>query len=644
MYCHLAISSILLATLAGATATSNHSEYEYVVVGSGPGGGTVAANLARAGHSVFLIEAGGDHGDELLQRVPAFSGNAAETANQSWSFFVSHYQDDVQARRDDKFTYSFPNGSYYIGLDPPEGTTPLGIFYPRGNTVGGSSQVNAMSFALPPDSDWRYIAQLTGDDSWLPESMRQIYIDLERAHSVPAGTPGRGFDGYISSNLNNVSYVANTTGVAAVVGEGIRRLEGIEVEDQTHLSELLQREINDLDTPMYGNGSWFQMPVHVDSLRRRSGARNFVIDTIQPESEDGSQAYPLTLSTHSLATRILFMQDGGRPKAVGVEYLKGEGLYAADRRYDENAKGELRKVFASREVIVAGGSFNTPQILKLSGVGPSKELKELGIPVVKDLPAAGNYMQDNYEGGVRVRASADWDFPYDTRCYSGSDECLSEWLEHGQSLLGEAGAPLSFTYRSSVSENEDADLFFFGTPGVVFTGFFPGYSTSFAFDPPVFTWSIVKMQTGNTAGTVTLKSSNPRDVPVINFNYFQEMADRDLQAMAEGANYIMEVFQNLGSPYTPVEVIAPNPEDVNQALMDEAFSHHVTSTCRMGPKDHPEYCVDSKFRVNGVKGLRVVDASVFPRTPGGFPVAPTFMVGLKAARTILAELEVSESK
>ncbi|CAH0045274.1 unnamed protein product [Clonostachys solani] len=643
MYSYLTISSIFLATFAGATAASNYGEYEYVVVGSGPGGGTLAANLARAGHSVFLIEAGGDHGDELLQRVPSFSGNAAETANQSWSFFVNHYQDDTQARRDDKFTYSFPNGSYYVGLNPPESTTPLGIFYPRGNTVGGSSQVNAMNFALPPDNDWKYIAELTGDDSWLPESMRQIYIDLERAHSVPPGTPGRGFDGYISSNLNNVSYVTNTTHVAAVVREGIRRLEGIEVEDQTHLSELLQREINALDTPMYGNGSWFQMPVHVDSLRRRSGARNFIIDTIQRENEDGSQAYPLTLSTHSLATKILFKQDGGEPRAVGVEYLQGEGLYAADRRYDEKTSGELQKVFASREVIVAGGAFNTPQILKLSGVGPSKELKELGIPVVKDLLAVGNYMQDNYEGGVRVRASTDWDFPYEARCFSGSGECLTEWLEHGQSILGEAGAPVSFTYRSSVSENEDADLFFFGTPGAVFTGFFPGYSTAFVFDPPVFTWSIVKMQTGNTAGTVTLKSSNPRDVPIINFNYFQEMADRDLQAMAEGANYIIEVFQNLGSPYTPVEVIAPNPElDVNQALMDEAFSHHVTSTCRMGPKDDPEYCVDSTFRVNGVKGLRVVDASVFPRTPGGFPVAPTFMIGLKAARTILAEL-VSES-
>lgn len=189
------------------------------------------------------------------------------------------------------------------------------------------------------------------------------------------------------SNLNNVSYVANTTGVAAVVREGICRLEGIDVKGQTHLSELLQREINALDTPMYGNGSWFQMPVHIDSLRRRSGARNFIIDTIQTESEDGSQAYPLTLSTRSLATKILFKQDGGKPKAVGVEYLKGEGLYAADRRYNENTNGELRKVFASREVIVAGGSFNTPQILKLSGVGPSKELKGLGIPVVKDLPA-----------------------------------------------------------------------------------------------------------------------------------------------------------------------------------------------------------------------------------------------------------------
>lgn len=73
--------------------------------------------------------------------------------------------------------------------------------------------------------------------------------------------------------------------------------------------------------------------------------------------------------------------------------------------------------------------------------------------------------------------------------------------------------------------------------------------------------------------------------------------------------------------------------------MDQAFGHHVTSTCRMVPKDHPDYCLDSNFEVNGVKGLRVVDASIFPRTPSAFPVTLTFMISQKAFRVIMSELE-----
>lgn len=117
----------------------------------------------------------------------------------------------------------------------------------------------------------------------------------------------------------------------------------------------------------------------VTENKRRSGARDYIVDTIE-------EGYPLTLSPHSLATRILFDERGKVPKAVGVEYLYGEGLYGADRRYDPEQTGELRKVRARKEVIIAGGSFNTPQILKLSGIGPREELEKWDIPVVVDLP------------------------------------------------------------------------------------------------------------------------------------------------------------------------------------------------------------------------------------------------------------------
>jgi choline dehydrogenase len=95
----------------------------------------------------------------------------------------------------------------------------------------------------------------------------------------------------------------------------------------------------------------------------------------------------LTLSLHSLATKIVFDDCDGKPKAIGVEYMVGEGLYSVDGRYNASQKGEMRTVKAKKEVIVAGGTFNTPQILKLSGIGPREELEALDIPVVVDLPA-----------------------------------------------------------------------------------------------------------------------------------------------------------------------------------------------------------------------------------------------------------------
>lgn len=99
---------------------------------------------------------------------------------------------------------------------------------------------------------------------------------------------------------------------------------------------------------------------------------------------------------------------------------------------------------------------------------------------------------------------------------------------------------------------------------------------------------------------------------------------------------VKRVFNATGAPYAPFEIIEPSPEiETKQSIKDNAYSHHVTSTCRMGPKDDPDYCVDPDFNVNGVEGLRVVDASVFPRTPGAFPVVPVFMISQKASHVIL---------
>lgn len=179
----------------------------------------------------------------------------------------------------------------------------------------------------------------------------------------------------------------------------------------------------------------------------------------------------------------------------------------------------------------------------------------------------------------------------------------------------------------------------FGDAQGVFRGFWPGYSEA-RYPASAAFWSVVKMQTGDAPGTVTLRSANPRDVPAIDFNWFSgPNAERDLQAISEGIEFVLGVYNRTGVPYAPFTINEPNPKlELKQAIRDEAYSHHVTSTCRMGPAGHPDYCVDSKFRVNGVEGLRVVDASIFPRSPGAMPAGPTYTISQKAFEVIMSEL------
>lgn len=184
--------------------------------------------------------------------------------------------------------------------------------------------------------------------------------------------------------------VLDRPGIIDIARQGLRLVEGIEVANDEELASLLQRDNNRDDPTRFHKPAFLQNPVHVTSKRERSSARDLVADTLAARNEDGTQKYPLTVSFNSLASRVLFGNNPaakGKPKAVGVEYLYGEALYSADQRYDPSTEGELRTVLATKEVIVAGGAFNTPQILKLSGIGPKEELKAHGIPVVVDLPA-----------------------------------------------------------------------------------------------------------------------------------------------------------------------------------------------------------------------------------------------------------------
>jgi choline dehydrogenase len=181
----LAFLALTLFSNLGSVHASckNATTYDYIVVGSGPGGGIVASNLALAGHSVLLIEAGRDASDDLSTTVNALY--YPQSLDLQWSFFVKHHSDPEVENRYRLLTWTLPNGSFWIGpkAQAPAGATLKGVWYvfrkgslmcltdkniryPRGATLGGSAIVNAMASVLPNDADFDKIAEIAGDESW----------------------------------------------------------------------------------------------------------------------------------------------------------------------------------------------------------------------------------------------------------------------------------------------------------------------------------------------------------------------------------------------------------------------------------------------------------------------------------------------
>jgi choline dehydrogenase len=137
---------------------------------------------------------------------------------------------------------------------------------------------------------------------------------------------------------------------------------------------------------------------------------------------------------------------------------------------------------------------------------------------------------------------------------------------------------------------------------------------------------------------VKLLSADPRDVPDINFNFFKDGAAHDLQALREGVEFARRIFNETKSDYGPfTNVQPPDGADTEESIMQEAYSHHAACSCPMGPAGDAGACVDSRFRVQGVDNLRVVDASIFPRIPGAFPILPVFMISEKAFDAIMED-------
>jgi choline dehydrogenase len=628
------------------------SDFDYVIVGSGAGGGPLAANLARAGFNVLLMEAGGDPCSEdetgrLLYEVPIFHGLSTEYKACAWDYFVRHYSDDALQAKDSKAVK-------FKGRDS--------IFYPRAGTLGGCTAHNAMITVVPQDSDWNYIADITCDESWRPAKMRGYFERLENCKYVP---PPGSLKGMVNNALGSIAefFKGKEDFRDFTHGHGFNGwLPTCEADPKMALKdpEILEMLLSAVHSALWkGVGDPF---IRVDTRLDPNDSRNA---SESPEGlaftplavENGKRAGPreyllrvqqaspdrLTIRKNALVTRVLF--EGKR--ATGVEFIDKAHVYEADPQADGAGEALPRQqVRAKREVILAAGAFNSPQLLLLSGVGPRADLEKLGIPVVVDLPGVGKNLQDRYEVGIVSEFKRDFSLlegaTFALPVGGAYDVHFEEWSTSGKGIYATNGSIIGIIKRSK-SGIPDPDLYIFALPGY-FKGYQPGYSANTERYHNRFTWAILKARTNNT-GYVSLASAKPWEQPFVNFQYFgdgQRRPDPDLEAVLSGIRFAREMNSRLADVGIISEEQVPGPAlqtdaELREFIRNEAWGHHASCTNKIGAENDPLAVLDSRFRVLGTQGLRVVDASVFPKIPGYFIVSAVYMVSEKACDEILRD-------
>lgn len=617
---------------------ATEESHDYIVVGAGAAGCVIAARLAEAGKRVLVLDAGDDplrQADRELSdrpvaadyRVPAFHAYASENPELRWNFWVRHYTSSAQQQKDWNYRQEW------------EGEKADGVLYPRASGLGGCAGHNAMITVRPNGADWNHIWQLTSDDSWRASNMQKYFRRLERCRYrlflfrwldwlFGWNPTGHGWNGWLTTErafplralfdwplrrtFKRALLAASSQLPDAVDGWGWFSSNAADPNDERRVA---------------AQASMVCVTPIASARHARCSPREFLLD-MQRKFPDR-----LTIRLNTLITRIDI--DRSTRTASGVFYCEGRRLYRASAR-PHGVPGEEKYVRAGREVILAAGVFNTPQLLMLSGIGDAGHLADHGIAAIKDLPGVGRNLQDRYEIGVVNRMKRPW------KALKGSAYRVGDW-QHWKWRLLRTGPYTSNGLMFAVlfpsrTNREQPDLCCFLLLAD-FRGYHPGYSDRIR-KLNYLTWTVLKAYTTNTAGTVRLRSGKAVDPPAIDFKYFHEgngAPDDDLDAVVTGIKFGRNLADSIGDLIAEEESPGRhlNTEaQLRDHVTDNAWGHHACGTCAMKPEEQGGV-VDSKFRVHGVNNLRVVDASIFPRIPGYFIVASVYMVAEKAADVIV---------
>ncbi|MGZ5867383.1 MAG: GMC family oxidoreductase [Xanthobacteraceae bacterium] len=455
------------------------------------------------------------------------------------------------------------------------------IYLPRGKVLGGSSSINGMMYCRCHPSDYDQWGQI-GLRGWSYADVLPYFKRSEDFHGGANKFHGTGGPLTVSQ------------------ADHSSRIHRAYVEAGKAAGHPHTTDHNTLQQEGFGPAD-----LTIRNGRRASTSQVFLKPAMRRPN--------LTVLTEALAARVLFEKD----RAVGLEFTH---------------RGVPAKAHASREVILAGGTYNSPQLLMLSGIGPADELSQHGIKPVHASPNVGRNLQDHIHVGVAYRAHNMEDLDSELRADKLTLAVLN-WVlfKRGYLTTLPVGCLAYIRTRPELSR-PDIELLM-GRLHPEAKIWFPGIKKS----KGGFLGCRPTLIHPESRGTVTLRSGKFSDKPVIRHNYLSAQAD--LSTLRAGVRAARDVYAKeplrgmTGDEIWPGKGVKSDAELDNYIRSTAITMYHPTSTCAMGVG--PDAVVDGELRVNGVSGLRVVDASVMPNVPGGHTNAPTIMIAEKAVDMML---------
>ena len=536
-------------------------DFDYIIVGGGSSGATLAGRLSsNPSVKVLLLEAGPSDGS-LKIKVPLGYG----------SLFY-----------DQKFNWKYET-------EPEAELTGRKMYWPRGKVLGGSSAINAMVYVRGHQNDFKDWAKVAPSWSW--SNVEPLFKKIEAWKGKSSSARGS----YGPVGVSNVE-------------RDVHPLTNKYLEAGQELGFPLNRDYN---------GS------HMEgvSVYQTTIANGLRVSSASAYISKRNSGRNLRVITNAHVTKLIF--DGRR--ATGVCFSQGN---------------RETTVLTDGEVILSAGALNSPHLLYLSGLGPANELQPHGISVLQDMPHVGRHLQDHI--GV--------DFTLAVNRPSLNQKLrpvLGKFLVGLEYLFFKSG-PLAMSlnqaggFVKSDPSLEIPDLQLYFSP--------LSYSTAPQGKRPLMSpdpYPAVRLGFNPTKptseGWISLKSSDPFESPKFVGNYLS--TEEDKKVMISGMHLMRKFLKTKAMRDIVEEELSPGSDfNDDKSFMDFARSEggtvfHQCGTCRMG-KDISSSVVDESLKVHGIDGLRVADASIFPRITTGNTNAPSIMVGEKAADIILAEQKI----